>query len=192
MAAYCKRCQLHIPDGIASCRMCGSSVLTAPPLPADNSTLLTEPREAADPGFSKWLFVVGLSLLAAPVLSIYDVATVQIPRLSSESGQMLLLEHPGLDQMTWFEISMNGLLALAALVLSILFFTRSKYFPKSMVVYLAGMFVFRLAVAGMTHSLYPNEVMTHAAYVLVRYLAWSAGLAGYLLLNSDVGIHFKN
>ncbi len=171
--------------------MCGSSVLTAPPLPSDNSTLLTEPREASDPKFSKWLFAVGLSLLAAPVLSVYDVATVQITRLSSESGQMLLLEHPGLDGLTWFEISMNGLLAMAALVLSILFFTRSKHFPRSMVAYLAVIFVFRLTVAGMTHSLYPSEVMTHTAYVLVRYLGWTAAMAGYLLLNSDVGLHFK-
>ena len=172
--------------------MCGSSVLTAPPLPTDNSTLLTEPREATDPGFSKWRFAVGLSLLAAPVLSIYDAATVQVPLLFGESGRMLLLEHPGLDQMTWLELCMNGLLALAALVLSILFFTRSKYFPKSMVAYLAVIFIFRLAVAGMTHSLYPHEVMTDTAYVLVRYLAWTAGMAGYLLLNSDVGIHFRN
>ena len=192
MPAFCKRCQLHIPDGISSCRMCGSSVLTAPPVPTDNSTLLTERSEASEPGFSKWLFFVVLSLPAAPVLSVYDAATVQVPLLFSESGKMLFLEHPGLDGMTWFEISMNGLLALAALILSILFFTRSKHFPKSMVAYLGAMFVFRLAVAGMTHSIYPNEVMTHTAYVLVRYLAWTAATAGYLLLNSDVGIHFKN
>lgn len=193
MAAYCKRCALHIPDGVSSCRMCGSSALSAPPELLDSALIGAEPVQAApEPGFSKWLFYVGLSLIAAPVLCIYAVAHNEIPALFSDYGRTLILEHPGLDKIISFEICMNVVLALAALVLNVFFYTRSRFFPMMMVVFIAITFSFRVAVTGFVHALFPDEVLTHAAWSLVRYLAWCGSLAGYLLLNRDVDTRFQN
>lgn len=193
MVAYCKRCALHIPDGVSSCRMCGSSVLSESPGLIEGGLIGADPAQAApEPGFSKWLFYVGLSLIAAPALGIYSIAHNEIPALFSDYGRTLILEHPGLDKIISFEICMNVVLALAALVLNVFFYTRSKFFPMAMVVFVAVTFAFRVTVTGFVHALFPEEVLTHTAWTLVRYLAWCGSLAGYLLLNRDVDTRFQN
>ena len=191
MPAYCKRCSLHIPDGISKCRMCGSAVLAAPPS-ADSGSFVDHPRKVSGPGFSKWLFFIGLGLIVAPATRIFAIAAVEVPTLFGEHGQAMLAQHPGLDTLLYFEIAINALLALAALVLNVLFYRRKKYFPKSMLAYIIAILVFRIVVTGAIHSLFPGTIMIRTAYSLARYVAWAGAMAACLMFDSDVEMRFQN
>lgn len=192
MPSFCKRCSLHIPDGISTCRMCGSSVLAPPPSPFDATFLSDQPPKISKPGFSKWLFFIGLSLIVAPATRILAIVHVEIPALFNEKSVARLARHPGLDKLICFEIGMNVALTLAALVLNVLFYRRNRYFPKSMLAYIVVILAYRIAVTGVTHALFPNALMIHTAYSLVRYLGWVGAMAACLLFDSDVETRFQN
>jgi len=192
MPSFCKRCSLHIPDGISTCRMCGSSVLAAPPPPSDDAFFSDKPGKTSRPGFSKWLFFLGLSLVVAPATRILAIVHVEIPALFNENSSVRLAQHPGLDKLICFEIGMNVLLALAALVLNVLFYRRYRYFPKYMLVYIVVILAYRIAVTGATHALFPNMLMIQSAYSLVRYLGWVGAMAACLMFDSDVEARFQN
>ena len=70
--------------------MCGSSVLAAPPPPTDFSD---EPQKVSKPGFSKWLFFIGLSLIVAPATRILAIVHVEIPALFNENSGARLAQH---------------------------------------------------------------------------------------------------
>ena len=192
MPAYCKRCSLHIPDGVSKCRMCGTSLLATPPAPANLACFEDPPRKLSEPGFSKWLFFIGLSLIAAPVTRIFAIAGVEVPALFGEHGQAMLAQHPGLDNLLYFEIGSNALLAFAAVVLNVLFYRRKKSFPKSMLAYIIAILAFRLVVTGAIHSLFPGTVMIRTAYSLAQYVAWAGAMAACLMFDSDVEMRFQN
>lgn len=167
-------------------------MLTAPPPPIDHTCFEDQPRKGSEPGFSKWLFYIGLSLVVAPASRIFAIAAFEIPALCSEKSQAMLVQHPGLDTLLYFEIGMNALLALAALVLNVLFYRRKRYFPKSMLAYISAILLYKIVVTGATHALFPGAVLIHTAYSLVRYLAWVGTMAACLLLDSDVEMRFQN
>jgi Protein of unknown function (DUF2569) len=194
MPAYCKRCRLHIPDGMSSCRMCGSSALTEPPAPTEGPLLSTEPLGHGQPRFSKTFFVIALGLIVAPLMQIFAVAELQTPGSYSDAVNALVAQHPGLDNIYYFEMGVNGLLVLGALVLNFLFYTRSKHFPASMVAYIALTFAYRLADAGMMHFFFPD---LHAnaiarAYSLARHFIVGAALGASLLLDPEMKARFQN
>jgi Protein of unknown function (DUF2569) len=175
--------------------MCGSSVLAAPPPMSDGPMLSSRPRAVARPGFSKWLFFIGLSLVVTPAVRVYAIVERQIPVLFSDEGQAMLAQHPGLDKLVSFEIGMNALLVLAALVLNLLFYSWSKHFPKAMIAYVALTFAYLLAVTAAVNSLFPDALLAQRAqsfYSLLRYLIWGVVMAGYLLFNPDVKTRFEN
>lgn len=192
MPSFCKRCSLHIPDGISTCRMCGSSVLAAPPPPTDGTFFSDEPGKVSKPGFSKWLFFIGLSLIVAPLTRILAIVHVEIPALFDQSSSARLAQHPGLDKLICFEIGMDVVLVMSALALNILFYRRNRYFPKSMLAYIVVILAYRIAVTGATHALFPDVLMIHSAYSLVRYLGWVGAMAACLLFDSDVETRFQN
>jgi hypothetical protein len=190
MNGYCKRCGLHTPEGVLSCRMCGSTTLVAPPVEPDGPMLSATRKAPSQPGFSKWLFFVGLSLVVTPALRVFAIVRKEIPVLFGDDGQSFLAQYPGIDRLLYFEISINALLVLAALILNFLFYARSKHFPHAMIAYVTITLIYLITVAGMIHSMFPDAILAQSAYSLVRYLLWGATLAGYLLFNPDVKARF--
>src|SRR5262249_3403335 len=149
-------CDLHIPEGMSACRMCGNSLLAAPPVVPDGPTLFTRKNAPAGPQLSKWLFSVGLMLALIPLDRLYAITQREIPALFGEDGQLLLARYPGLDKVIWFEIVMNGLLIGGALLVNFFFYTRSRRFPRLMIIYFATAFGYMTLLAGMTHILFPE------------------------------------
>lgn len=191
MNTYCKRCAMHVPEGVSSCRMCGNTMLVAPPSEPDGPMLSKKDRPAPR-GFSKWLFIVGLSLVVTPALRIWSVFQKQIPALFGEESQSLLAQYPGLDRILYFEIGMNALLVFAALLLNYLFYTRKRNFPNAMIGYVAITLIYLITVTGMVHSMFPDAIFAQSAYSLARYLIWGMALAGYLIFDPHVKARFVN
>jgi hypothetical protein len=190
-AAYCKRCSIYVPEGMPACRMCGSALLVAPPSEPDGPTL-TKTRRPAQPGFSKWLFVVGVSLVVTPALRIFAITQKQIPALWGDESQSTLAQYPGLDRLLYFEIGMNVLLVVAALLLNYLFYAKKRNFPNAMIGYVGSTLIYLTTVAGMIHSMFPDAVLAQSAYSLVRYVLWGMAMAGYLLFDPNVKARFVN
>ena len=175
--------------------MCGSAALIAPPSPVAGPMLSNLPRKSGTiavptPGFSWWLFFVGLSLIVTPALRVYAIAEQQIPMFLTDKGQIFLMQHVGYDKLLDFEISLNVLFVLAAAALNILFYTHSRRFPSAMVAYIVATFVYRLAATAMLHSLFPDTILVQNAYILFRYFIWGALTAGYLIFEPSVKNHF--
>lgn len=170
--------------------MCGNTLLAAPPVEPDGPTLFTRKRTPSQPGFSKWLFFVGLSLALVPANRVYLITQKELPALFGDDSQSLLAQYPGVDKLLYFQISMNMLLVLASLVLNYLFYTRSKHFPKAMIVYVAVTLSYLISVAGMIHALFPDLILAQRAYSLMEYFFGGAAMAVYLLFNPDVKNRF--
>lgn len=193
MATQCKLCGLHIPDGVQSCMMCGSrnfAVVAAgetitPSLPGAKS--LAGPGQAA---LSKWLWVVAISLVVAPILRVMSIITFEIPTLFGDQIQANTQRHPGLPEFLYFEIGVNILLVVSAIVLNFLFYTKSKRFPIWMVSYVSVTVLFRIATTSVINSMFPDKEMTRLYVELVRMLIWAGALIPYLLTSSDVKTRF--
>jgi len=170
--------------------MCGNTLLAAPPVEPDGPTLFTKKHTPSQPGFSKWLFFVGLSLALVPANRIYSITQKEIPALFGEDSQSLLTQYPGVDKLIYFQIAMNALLVVAAFALNYLFYTQSKHFPRAMIVYVAVTLGYLIAAAGITHALFPDLVLTQKAYSLMEYFFGGAAMAVYLLFNPDVKNRF--
>jgi Protein of unknown function (DUF2569) len=195
MATQCKLCGLHIPDGVQSCMICGNknfATVTAgqtltPSLPTEKT--LAGPGHAA---FSKWLWVVAISLILTPVLRVMSILNVQIPALYGDENQVYLQSHPGLSNLIYFEIGVNSLLVASALVLNFMFYTKRKKFPMLMVCYVAATVLFLMSTTAAINSLFPDANMTRSFIGLVRMLIWAGALIPYLLTSSDIKTRFVN
>lgn len=174
--------------------MCGSAALIAPPPPPNHplpASKIARPI-LAFPGFSRWLFFIGLSLIVTPALCIYAIAEKQIPMFITDRGQIFFMQHPGYDKLLNFEICTNVFLVLAATALNFLFYTRSRRFPNFMVSYVIATFVYRLAATAMLHSLFPDTILIQNAYSLLGYFIWGVITAGYLLFDHNIKTHFEH
>jgi hypothetical protein len=172
--------------------MCGSAALVLPP-PPPNHPLPTRriPRPLLSvPGFSVWLFLIGLSLIITPALRVYALSERQIPMFITDKGQIFLMQHPGYDKFLYFEISIDALLVLAAAALNILIYTHSRRFPYAMITYVVATFVYQLVTIAVLRSLFPDTVHAQDTYILFRYFIWGALTAGYLLFDPNVRAHF--
>ncbi len=195
MATQCKSCGLHIPDGVQSCTICGSKNFATvmpgqtliPSLPTEKT--LTGPGQAAH---SRWLWVVGISLILAPALRVMSIINVEIPALFGDEHQAYLQGHPGLSNLIYFEIGVNSLLVASALILNFMFYTRRKMFPKLMVGYVAAIVLFLVANTAAINSLFPDANMTRSYVGLVRMLIWAGAMIPYLLTSSDIKNRFVN
>jgi hypothetical protein len=196
MATQCKLCGLHILDGVQSCTMCGNRNLVpvndwekkiSPMLPGQNSAAI--PNSAS---FSKWLWAVAISLVAAPVFRVMSIVNSEIPRLLDADKQAFLQAHPGMAGLLEFEIGMNALLVLAALVLNFLFYTRRKAFPMLMVAYVGGTVLFLAIILGAVNSMFPDARMSGGYITLVRYLIWAGAMIPYLLSSNEIKTRFAN
>ena len=171
--------------------MCGSASLTSTPRPKGTALLEHLSPAQAKRKPSIWMFFIGLGLIAIPALRINAVVQWQRSVLSTNEGHFLLSLHPGLDNLIYFEIGTDVLLAMVAVVLNILFYARSKWFPAAMMVYVVLTFSCRLLATAMFHSMFPNVPVANV-YWLIPYFLWTALTGGYLLLDSRVMAHFKN
>lgn len=196
MATQCKLCGLHIPDGVQSCMMCGNTNLVAvndweqkikPSLPGQIAS--SGPGSAS---FSKWLWAVALSLVIAPVLRVISIVNYQIPHLFDGDKQAYLQSHPGMSGLLQFEISMNALLVIGALVLNFLFYTKRKAFPMLMVAYVAATVLFLAAILSAVNSMFPDASMSGGYIALVRYLIWAGAMIPYLLTSTEIKARFVN
>jgi hypothetical protein len=79
---------------------------------------------ASSGGSSKWMVVLGISLVATPIFRLNSIFSIEIPNLYGEQYQAYLASHPGLVNLLYFRIAMNGILILSALVLNFLFYTK--------------------------------------------------------------------
>ena len=197
MATQCKLCGLHIPDGMLACSMCGNTNLVAvndwerkikPGLPGQN----TATAGSHSASFSKWLWAVAISLVVAPVIRVMAIVNSQIPRLFDEDKQAYLQAHPGMAGLLQFEIAVNVLLVIAALVLNFLFYTRRKAFPMLMVAYIAITVLFLAVIIGAVNSIFPDASMTGGYITLVRYLVWAGAMVPYLLTSDEIKSRFVN
>ena len=193
MATQCRLCGLHIPDGVTSCMMCGNRNLapavageTVVPTLGVQST--TKPSGQAS--FSKWLWAVAISLIVSPAIRLLAIVNNELPRLSSDQFQTYVQSHPGLLNLLYFEIGMNGFLVISALALNFLFYTRHKRFPMLMVAYVALTVLFRVAVVSAINSMFPDANLSAGYITLVRYLLWAGAMIPYLLTSGDVKKRF--
>ena len=195
MATQCRLCGLHIPDGVTSCMMCGNRNLA--PAPAGETVMpsLGTQSTVKAPGqasFSKWLWAVAISLVVTPVIRVMAIVNNELPRLSNDAFQTYVQTHPGLLNLLYFEIGMNGFLAISALALNFLFYTKHKHFPTLMVAYVALTVLFRVAVVSAVNSMFPDANLSSGYITLVRYLLWAGAIIPYLLTSSDVKKRFVN
>src|SRR3569833_2251565 len=125
MTTQCRLCGLHIPDGVASCMMCGNKNLVPvavgetviPSLGAQSTT-----KASGQASFSKWLWAGAIRLIVMPVIRVVAITNSELPKLGSDAFQPNLQSHPGLSTLLYFEIGMNGLLVVSSLVLNFLFY----------------------------------------------------------------------
>jgi hypothetical protein len=197
MAIKCKLCGLHIPDGVSACTMCGNTNLVTvneweqkikSGLPGQSGAAAV-PHSAA---FSKWLWVVAISLVIAPVVRVLSIVNSEIPRLFDGDKQAFLQSHPGMSGLLQFEIGVNAVLVLAALVLNFLFYTKRKAFPMLMVAYVGGTVLFLAAIIGAVNSMFPDASMSGGYITLVRYLIWAGAMIPYLLTSTEIKSRFVN
>ena len=192
MSKQCKLCGLHVMDGATTCMMCGNkdlAVATAgqtitPSLPGAKSL------GASQPGFSKWLIVVAISLALTPIFRLSAILNVEVPTLYGDQGQGILASHPGLAGLLYFEIVMNSVLIASALVLNFLFYTKRKIFPLFMVGYVATTVLFLVAVTAVINSQFPDANLTRSYISLVRSLIWAGAMIPYLLTASEIKSRF--
>jgi hypothetical protein len=195
MPTQCKLCGLHIPDGVQSCMMCGNRNLVTAPAGQTITPSLPTAKTLSGPGsaaLSKWLVAVAISLVAAPVFRVVSIVNFEIPRLFGDDSQAYLQSHPGLSGLLQFEIGMNSLLVIAALVLNFLFYTRRKAFPMLMVAYVAATVLYLAAIIGAINSMSPDANMSGGYFSLVRYLIWAGAMIPYLLTSSEIKTRFVN
>lgn len=193
MATQCRLCGLHIPDGVTSCMMCGNKNLATvaagetltPSLPAANS--MRSPSQAS---FTKWLWVVAISLAVTPCLRVMSIVNFEVPRLFGDENQAYLQNHPGLSNLLYFEIGMNCLLVASALVLNFFFYTKRKAFPMLMVAYVATTVLYLAAVISAMNSTFPDANMSRGYIVLVRNLIWAGAIIPYLLTSNEIKARF--
>jgi len=179
MATQCRLCGLHIPDGVTSCMMCGNKNLATvaagetltPSMPAANSM-----RSSSQASFTKWLWVVAISLAVTPCLRVMSIVNFEVPRLFGDENQAYLRSHPGLSDLLYFEIGMNGLLVASALALNFFFYTKRKAFPMLMVVYVATTVLYLVAVISAMNSMFPDANMSRGYITLVRNLIWAGAI----------------
>ena len=195
MATQCRLCGLHIPDGVTSCMMCGNRNLVAvaagetvvPTLGAQSTT--KAPGQAS---FSKWLWAVAISLIVMPVIRVLAIVNNELPKLSSEQFQPFLQSHPGLSNLLYFEIGVNSLLVVGALVLNFLFYTKRKMFPMLMVGYVAVTVLSRVVVVAAVNSMFPDLNLSAGYITLLRYLLYAGAMIPYLLTSNDIKKRFVN
>ena len=192
MPAFCKRCGLHIPDGISACRMCGSTVLAAPPPPDLAGPIYSGKSLPQDrPKLSRWLIVVAIGLVVIPILRVGGIITVHFPLLYTDQGRAFLDQHPGLEGLISFQMYANVLLALLALGLNYLFYAKSKHFTRYMIVYTIAGFLYQLTVTAILRFGFPDADMSRNFVPLVRSMIWSGGLTIYLLTAPEVKARFS-
>jgi hypothetical protein len=172
--------------------MCGSAALIAPPPPPKHPLPASRiPRRVLSiPGFSLWLFLLGLSLIVTPAIRVYAISEQQIPMFLTDKGQIFLMQHPGYEKFLYFEIGINALLVLAAAALNVLIYTHSRRFPYAMITYVVATFVYQFTATAVLRSLFPDTVPAQSTYILFRYFIWGALTAGYLLFDPNVKEHF--
>jgi hypothetical protein len=195
MATQCRLCGLHIPDGVNACMMCGNRNLVAATAGETITPSLGSQSTTKAPGqasFSKWLWAVGISLIVMPVIRFLAIINNELPRLSRDDFQPFLQSHPGLANLLYFEIGMNALLVISALVLNFLFYTKRKAFPNLMVAYVGVTVLFRAAVILLVNSTFPDAHLSRGYITLVRYLLWAGAMIPYLLTSSDIKRRFVN
>ena len=195
MSTQCRLCGLHIPDGVMSCMMCGNKNLV--PVAAGETVVpsLGVQSAAKAPGqasFSKWLWAVAISLIVTPVIRVLSIVNRELPTLGSERFQTYVQSHPGLLNLLYFEIGMNGFLVISALVLNFLFYTKHRSFPILMTSYVALTVLFRVAVVSAMNSIFPDAVLSASYLTIIRYLVWAGAIIPYLLTSSDVTKRFVN
>jgi hypothetical protein len=161
MSAFCKRCNLHVPDGVPACMMCGSAVLApAPFIDTISSTLSPPLRAQGQPRVPKLIAGVAVSLIVAPIFRLISIVSIQIPALFGERYQFYLERYPGLAGLLYFELAMNLILIGSALVLNVLFYTKNRRFPVYMIAYASATFLYLLAVTGAVRTVF-SECESH-------------------------------
>jgi len=196
MSFMCKRCGLHVPEGVRTCSMCGGAVSAPQPVPTTTSatsSTFAAPISAASrqPVPSKWLFVIGISLVVSPLLRLNAIVSFEVPRLYGESFQPFLSSHPGYSSLLYFRVAMNTLLIVSALCLNFFFYTRRKFFPPMMIAYVATTFLFLLADTGAVNSLFPDASTGRGFIPLLRYFIWTGALIPYLLTSEQIKSRFS-
>lgn len=175
---------------MSACRMCGSSLLAAAPQTHAGPIYTPQPLAQNEPGFSKWLIVLAISLLVAPALRLYSIVSIEYPALFGDGSHDALAAHPGMAGILYFKIGMNALLILAALYLNVLFYQKSRRFPKWMIAYAVSTFFYLVAVASAVYILFPDLDTRANFYPLVRSMFWVCALIPYLLFSPDIKVRF--
>lgn len=203
MATMCKRCGLHIADGVRKCSMCGGLVTATEPagvMASGGSTsgVAASASPVATPlylgassgGSSKWMVVLGISLVATPIFRLNSIFSIELPNLNGEQYQPYLASHPGLVNLLYFRIAMNGILIVSALVLNFLFYTKRKAFPTYMIAYIAATVLFLVADTSAVNNMFPDANLGRSYVALVRSLIWAGALIPYLLTSAQVKSRF--
>jgi len=181
----------------------GSSDLTAPPVEgaeplgsaADPVLLIGAPDERLR-GIGGWLIPVAIGLFARPILSVYTLVQMA-PALSAAAWGGLTAPssaayHPMWAPVLLFEVAANVALAVASVLLVVLFFQRRRAFPGAFIAMLVTQaIVYLVDVAG--SSLVPaGETGTSGsnARLAVSTLASSAAWIVYLLRSRRVKLTF--
>jgi Protein of unknown function (DUF2569) len=195
MSRMCRLCGIHVPEGMPACSMCGSTKLVAPPEPVLDpltNRYSTSPITQGEKqgGITGWLILVAIGLMAAPVLRVNSILSVDIPILYGDRFQSFLESHSEVVFLLYSTVFINVVLALAALVLNFLFYTRRKKFPIYMAVYIATTLLVVVLHTAVLNQMYGYENLSRNYIALLRGLVGAAASISYLLSSHKVKTTF--
>jgi hypothetical protein len=147
-------------------------------------------------GIGGWLVLVAIGLIARPVLSV--VSLVQLaPALSADAWYRLTdpagtAYHPLWAPLLLFEVAANVALAVASVLLIVLFFQQRRMFPRTFVALLAAQVVVTLVDAAGTALLPADEAgpAMESIELAVSTLSSSVVWILYLLRSRRVKLTF--
>jgi hypothetical protein len=86
-------------------------------------------------GLEGWLLLVGFGLVVSPFQLAHTIMTGNLPLLTDPAHRELLYGHGGIAALAVLAAGANIVFLVALLYLNYLFFTKSRFFPRGMVLY---------------------------------------------------------
>lgn len=122
-----------------------SSVIPEPPPTPPAALADNEPR-----GLGGWLILVMIGLILSPIKIGILIGSIVFPLFQGGTWEVLTTPgsehyHPLWAPLLIFEFTINGTLILAGVALLVLFFTKSRRFPRMFILYVAVTLIFQIA-----------------------------------------------
>ena len=134
--------------------------MTLPPEPSPPAETTAVPD--GPQGLGGWLILVGLGVVVTPLRILAQLAAVHLPLWGSDEWKLLTAPgsefyRPGVAPLVYGEVVVNLLLAAAAVYTAVLFFKKSRHFPRWFVILLLASPAVVIGDALATAAVFPEE-----------------------------------